>query len=358
MKETIKYKLILSDLHMGTGYFRGDGTPNPFEAFHEDERLIEWIEHHMKEYDCPIEIIFNGDTFEMVSVDDGRDYPSIVREKTSVEVLDRILNAHRNVFVKLREFSSKMGNSVTFIAGERDAGIIWPECASLLKDYISPKTKVLFGPYRTSNFHIEHGHQFETISRFNKEMMFIYRRGERILNTPFGPFFTKDYIKKIKVKKPYIDRVHPLSSYIKWALYFDTLFAIRFLGGAVLSFMKMRFIPHPLRYARISNTLKIIKEVFKKPNIENIVVRILESDKSLRGVIIGHTHQPSIKFIGDKIFINSGTWVDTVNFEIGNLGRKKVLTYVEIKEVDGREEIKLMIWRGKEHPVEDLKEEF
>lgn len=359
MKDRIKYKLIISDLHMGTGYLKENHMPNPLEAFHEDEKLIEFIDYHLKEYTHPIEIIFNGDTFEMVSVDDGKEYPSIIREKTSVEVLDRILNAHREVFVKLREFTSKKENSLTFVAGESDAGIIWPECSSLLKEYISPKTKILMGPYRVSNFHIEHGHQYETIHRFNYKMMFLYRKGERLLNIPFGPFFRKEYIKKIKEKKPYIDRVHPLSSYIKWAMYFDTLFAIKFIAGAVFSFLKIRFIPHPMRYSRISNTLKIIREVFQKQSPEVFYKRILQSDESLQGIITAHTHQPMIKLIGEnKVLINSGTWLETINFEIGNLGRKKELTYVEIKDEDINKTARLMVWHGKEHPVENLRQEF
>lgn len=350
-----KYKLIMGDLHMGTGR---NGV-NPFESFYQDERFIDFLEHHNtgKYKDAYVELIFNGDTFSMLGGEDGP-IPPIVDENTSAMVLTKIMHGHREVIEGLRKFAENENKSITFLVGEYDIGLLWPICQSLLKDSISNKVKVAFGPYEASGFLIEHGNQFEVIYKFNKEEVQGSIEQKSIIKLPYGPLFIHGFINELKKKRPYIDRVPSLSMYLKWAFYFDTFFAIKTVLKGMLFLLKVWFRVPKFLYMEFPSTFSLIKELLRKSPLEKFAFDFLKKSH-YKGLILSHSHIPSRRITSDgKIYLNTGTWTDIISLEVGSLGRRTLFTYIELEEEDGKVIPHLMVWKGKEELFEDFHGEY
>jgi hypothetical protein len=67
--ERVKFKIVVSDLHIGAGATESEA--NPLEDFDQDEAFAELLAHLAGEsdhYDSPLELIFAGDTFEFLQV--------------------------------------------------------------------------------------------------------------------------------------------------------------------------------------------------------------------------------------------------------------------------------------------------
>lgn len=353
-----RYTIIVGDLHLGTGKSGRDGF-NPFESFYQDERFIEFIEHHMKgKYeDAYVELIFNGDTFSMLGGDEI--LPPLLEENTSAMVLTRIMHGHRDMIEALRKFAERENTLVTFLVGEYDIGLLWPICETLLKDSISNKIKVMFGPYEVSGFRIEHGNQFEVIHRFNKDEVKFAVEKKGVLKLPYGPFFIHGFINELKRERPYIDRVPSLSMYLKWAFYFDTSFAIKTILKGIMFLFRI-WVKHPrFLYMEFPSTFGLIKELLRKSPLEKYAFDFLKRS-NYKGLILSHSHIPSRRITSDgKIYINTGTWTDIISLEVGSLGRRTLFTYVELEEDEyGNVVPHLMVWRGKEGLMEDFHGEY
>lgn len=355
-----RYKIIVGDLHLGTGKAGPEGF-NPFESFYQDEKFLEFIEYHSKgKYeDAYVELIFNGDTFSMLGSNDDP-VPPVVEEHRSAMLLTKIIHGHRELIDGLRRFAEKERNSITFIAGEYDIGLLWPECESLLRDAISNKVKVIWGPYEVGKFRIEHGNQFEVTHRFNGDEVKRAISERKTLRIPYGPFFIHGFVTELKKKRPYIERVPSLSMFLKWAFYFDTSFAIKTVLKGLLFLFRVWFKHPQFLYVELPSSFRLIKEVLRRPSFEEIALEVLKKSPSLKGLILSHSHIPSRRRTSEgKVYLNTGTWTDIISLEVGSLGRRTLFTYVELEEDEkGEFHPHLMVWKGKEELMEDFHGEY
>ena len=78
------YRLVLSDLHLGTGTRRGQ--LNPLEDFFHDDRLVERLAYYdeLAGPDGSIEHILNGDIFDLMKVKIANQWPTEVSEEIAV----------------------------------------------------------------------------------------------------------------------------------------------------------------------------------------------------------------------------------------------------------------------------------
>jgi UDP-2,3-diacylglucosamine pyrophosphatase LpxH len=132
-------KIILSDLHLGAGYFNG---ANPLEDFRHDDRFYEFMQDLRAESDAtgrPTELIINGDMIEFLQVpavpvseyDPRERYPEEAYRSTteadSVLRTDLVIAGHRPVFEGLGAFlSENPRRTVTIIKGNHDILLHWP----------------------------------------------------------------------------------------------------------------------------------------------------------------------------------------------------------------------------------------
>ncbi len=70
---TPDFRLIVSDMHLGTGHRRG--MFNPFEDFYDDDKFVEFLEFYADEYGRgrKIELILDGDILDLMKVQIGRE---------------------------------------------------------------------------------------------------------------------------------------------------------------------------------------------------------------------------------------------------------------------------------------------
>ena len=133
-----KLKLVVSDFHLGKGPYREDGSVNVFEDFRQDGKFAQFLDYHSdgEWRDAEVELILNGDFFNLLSVDlDGRMQEAIT-ERVSVEKIEAILRGHPVLFEALARFARGPGRSVTFIMGNHDPGLLFAGVRESITDII------------------------------------------------------------------------------------------------------------------------------------------------------------------------------------------------------------------------------
>ncbi|MDZ4678705.1 MAG: metallophosphoesterase [Oligoflexia bacterium] len=355
-------KLVISDCHLGTGATLSDGGVNPLEDFRKDDKFVEFLEFYTSgEYlGSTVELIINGDFFDMLQTRTTSSTPYEIIENIAVYKIRRILKGHPKVINAMKQFIQK-GFKIKMIWGNHDAGLWWPGVQEEIKNTISPELEILFVPYEFDEIRIEHGHQYEIIHHFDVDRIFIEAKGRKILNYPFGSFFVGGFLTPLKIKRNYISQVVPFNKFLRWAFIFDFWFAVTHGFRVMWFFFKMRFIYHPLRFARLSKTIKIMFEIFKRPNFVNLAPEIMQKHNA-QVLIMGHNHQPTHRHYHDgRQYINTGTWTDITSFDPGSLGRMSRPTYAYIEYPEGVTpgqgvipKVALRIWRGKHHEWEEF----
>jgi UDP-2,3-diacylglucosamine pyrophosphatase LpxH len=372
-----KIKLVISDFHLSRGKWLENGRRNPLEDFHQDDRFKEFLDYYgTGEYeDADVELIVNGDFFDPLAViplpgRDGKlpplEYPLEVEEPAAVEKFKSILNGHPVSFGAMKDFL-KRGKKIIFRWGNHDAALLWPAVQELLRNHLSPplphQVEFQKDPYIFDRICIDHGHQYEFLNQFDENNIFIERKTKygikKIQNLPFGSFFVLGFINRVKLQRSYINQVQPFRLYIRLSLLLEPMFF--FINGiyAAWFFIKMRFITHPMRFARLKKTFLLILEVFHRPSLEDITEEFFMGPEGGQlpydTIIMGHNHQANMRlYPGGKQYINTGTWIPITSLDMSTLGRQILRTYALIEYVDGKARASLKIWHGEPHLTDDF----
>jgi UDP-2,3-diacylglucosamine pyrophosphatase LpxH len=372
-----KIKLVISDFHLSRGKWLKDGRRNPLEDFHQDERFQELLDYYsIGDYEnADVELIINGDFFDPLAVIPlpnvheklpTLEYPLEVEEPAAVQKIATILDGHPITFDALHVFL-KRGKKIIFRWGNHDAVILWPGVQKLLHQRLAPPhpEQLTFQqkPYIFDRICIDHGHQYEIINQFDEEQIFIERQTKyglkKIQNLPFGSFFVLGFLNRVKLSRSYINQVQPLSLYVR---IFALLEPISFISHSLhlfWFFIKMRFITHPMRFARIKKTILIILEALHRPSLEEVSESFFFGPEGEQlpydTLIMGHNHQATVRiFPGGKQYINTGTWIPITSLDMSNLGHKILRTYALIEYVNGKPQASLKIWHGQPHVTDDF----
>ena len=115
---------MVSDCHLGSGTRLQSGKLNPLEDFHKDEKFVEFLEYHTtgKFHDTEVELVINGDFFDMLAVKTNSRLPYGILENIAVYKIRKILNGHPKVCAALQKFIEG-GHRVVMIWGNHDAGL-------------------------------------------------------------------------------------------------------------------------------------------------------------------------------------------------------------------------------------------
>ena len=352
-----KLKLVVSDFHLGKGPYREDGSVNVFEDFRQDAKFAEFLDYHSEgEWkDAEVELIANGDFFNLLSVDlDGRMQEAIT-ERLAAEKTEAILRGHPIVFEALRRFAAGPGRSVTFLMGNHDPGLLFGAVRELVSRRIGGTHRILLDGYDFDGVHVEHGMQREPMNAFDPHHYFRERKGEVFINLPLGSRYIVHVLNEEKAQRPYIDKVAPFASYFRWAVLNDPEAVVR------ISWRSARFalaaalqkLPHmdPMPLADLARRL-LRYTAF--PTLEH-EARHLLAKRGYHTVIMGHTHVPLYREYGrDRVYVNTGTWNPMTSLDVGNLGRTEQLTYAHVEYIDGLPRARLREWRGLSRPAEDV----
>lgn len=353
-----KIKLVVSDFHIGTGVRQEDGRPNILEDFHHEAKFIEFLEFYStnKYSKFSVELIFNGDTFNLLQVDYKEKTHSIITESLSIYQMKQVLNGWPKFFDALQQFNNNENNSITFITGNHDPQLLWDGVKEVLRKRIGGTINFHNISYTFDGIHVEHGQQAEAQNKFDPAKFFLFKRTpEPILNLPWATRFCIECLTDIKKKNPTADKIKPFSKYLRWALIYDTKFFFIGILQTIIYTLKTLFIPQ--RYSRLPffKTLRVILTTSLFPKLDHYAKDILKSNK-IHTVIFGHTHNYKYFQYGlDKEYINTGTWTNMISLNLNEFGTKTFLSYAIIKyPKNSRPRAKLKRWHGYWNVMEDV----
>ncbi len=238
-----KFKIIVSDLHLGGGYPQA----NPLEDFTHDQVLSAFLEELAAESDrqgADLELIVNGDAFEMLQVphvdeyDPAQEYPADLyhssSEADSVRKMRLIVAGHRSLFDALGRFL-RLGPPrrwVTFVKGNHDLNLYWPGVQDCLREALGATERragLLAFEERCVNregIYVEHGNQYaELIDRVENMEKPLHPTHPGQLALPLGSWFVMDVLNPVEHSRYWIDGVKPITALIWYALAFDFAFA-------------------------------------------------------------------------------------------------------------------------------------
>ncbi|MBI4575250.1 MAG: metallophosphoesterase [Planctomycetes bacterium] len=352
-------KLVVSDLHVGRG--AGRGQLNEWESFFFDDSLADLLRHYSTgAYGdvCQVELILNGDIFDLLQVDNKGKFYDTITEGIAVRKLRLCLQGHPVVTTALKEFIARPSKSILYVPGNHDMEFFFPRVRQLFSRTLTGKNeseKIRFLVDRPDltfdGIRIEHGQQYEAIHACDFDRIFLTRRLSRpILNLPWGSLFMHNVINRLKKERPYIDHIRPFSVYLLGALVFDFRFALKAMFLGLWFFLRTRFIRSYVRTSRPWQTFRIMREELQAfPNFDRIARQVLAAHPGTHVFIMGHTHTPKVRaFPEGTLYINTGTWMDTINLEPQYLGRPNKLHFVLIDYTRGgaRPDVALKEWIG------------
>ncbi len=298
-----KFKIIVSDLHLSAGRV---AEGNPLEDFTSDDEFAALLEQTAAESDrdgADVELIFNGDTFEMLQVphrdefDPTAAYPPEAyhssSEEDSVRKMEIIIGGHPRFFDALRRFL-QVGpprRSITFIKGNHDLNLHWSGVQERIRrelEAVGPKAPLLtFEERRISRegIYVEHGNQYaERVDRVRdmEEPHDHDRPGQLAL--PPGSWFVMDVFNEIERERYWIDGVKPITSLLFYALAYDFPFAVKALG------ILLRALPGLVQEgfldAQPDEAEALARRLADSAGVEELAARY-ESDESFRAEFNG-----------------------------------------------------------------------
>ncbi len=347
-----KYKIVVSDFHLGKGRLNSDGTKNLLEDFDADREFIEFMDYYLSgPYErCYVELVLNGDFFNLLQIDYREQFTDHITESDAIHKTMKILYGHQELFSKMAQFAKTPNHEVIFILGNHDPGLLWEGVRMVLANHLGGKTSFYLEHYLDKGVYIEHGNHYYSDNRYDRKQVYLTKKlPEPILNLPFGSFLIIYYLNEIKKLRPYFDKIYPMRQFYRWAFIHDTYFAFKAILKFIGFFFWFHFKPNPARKLNLWQSFKIIQEAPIHPKLHKEAKRILFSQPDVNIVVFGHTHQHvHMKFAENKEYFNTGTWNERISLDLGSLGREQRYIYVHI-EIKDRQNPKgfLREWKGK-----------
>ena len=360
-------RLIISDLHLVTG--SREGELNPLEDFFHDDRFAELLAHYDEKAgdEREVELILNGDIFDLLKVRIGGVWPTEITEEVATEKLQLCLDGHPRFVGALARFLRRPGRRITYLPGNHDLDMWFPGPQELFRRYVAPgdaSDRVRFITasdtyYLPEGIQIRHGHQLERIHRVDYRAITRERRdGKIVLDLPWGSLWILEVMNPMKLLRSHIDRIQPLGRFLAGSFLFDTSFVMRFLWLSTLYFLRHRvFTLHAWR-KRLAAIPKLLREEIMSlgEGYDDAAARELNRVRGAHTLVVGHSHAPRfMQLPSGKVLVNTGTWVKMINLDLRYLGQDSGLTYALIDYSDeGKPRTRLMRWNGAQSPWQNI----
>jgi UDP-2,3-diacylglucosamine pyrophosphatase LpxH len=351
--------LIISDLHLGRGKFFKNGLSNILEDFFEDQRFCELLDYYsLDEYfEKEIELILNGDIFNLIQIDREGAFTHIIDEEHSSYALRQIYIGHPRFFEGIKNFLSRPNKKLTYVIGNHDAAMAFPKVQEDFRQMVGENVEFCFHR-EVHGVHIEHGHRFEAINTVHPKKFFLEGPGgKKILNLPWGSLFCIFVLPKLKKYRPNIDKIRPLSVYIKWCILHDFAFFLTMLRMVVIYIIRSSFNEFTRQNRNFRTTLTILKQITIYPRYGRMARKILRRKKHLSTVVMGHTHVMEWRrFPEGRYYYNSGTWNAIPSVDSSLHDSTFNLSYISI-EIDTKNSkvhrASLNLWNGSWRPFRE-----
>ena len=173
---------------------------------------------------APIELVFNGDTFDFDSITAlplHRDFDISYTEKLigvdstqekSLFKIGLILRDHKVLIETLSEFV-KEGNHVVFVIGNHDAELYWPQVQKAIHESLNLPENLKHHVRFCEWFYIaqggtliEHGHQYDPYCLILDPIYpLVKKKGEYKIRLPFGNLANRYMVNQMGLKNPHSD---------------------------------------------------------------------------------------------------------------------------------------------------------
>ncbi|MGK5082495.1 hypothetical protein WDW37_04240 [Bdellovibrionota bacterium FG-1] len=332
----LRYKLIVSDFHLGKGRYFRDGTQNILEDFIYDREFSEFLSfHRLGDYaSAEVELILNGDILNLLQIDTFGVHTHLITERSVVRGVEKIVAGHSEFFLALRRFAAAPGHSISYVIGNHDAGMLFMGARRAFSEACGAEVVFHEVAYAFDGVHVEHGQQYERFAAIDMRRPFITRGlPEPVLNLPWGSLYVAVVMPRLKQDRPHLDKVRPFNAFMRWMVIHDmiwglqaTLRTLKFIIDTIL--LRRRY---QIRQA-VRTTLGLLKEISFYPSYDKIAIKILEENESVNTVVFGHTHILRYRqYREGKEYFNEGSWNECTNLELGDYGQKTRLTYAFVE---------------------------
>jgi UDP-2,3-diacylglucosamine pyrophosphatase LpxH len=249
---TRKFKIVVSDLHLGAGPPTGTNPLEDFQCDRSFAAFLAWVAADSESLGADVELIFNGDTFEMLQVphieqfDPAILYPAELyhssAEKDSVLKMALIIAGHPAFFAALRDFMHEgfPRRTVTFVKGNHDLDLHWRGVQTWIRQATSAggdRAHLLSFVERRiqrEGIYVEHGNQYaELIDRVKDMEDPRHPRRPGQLWYPPGSWFVMNVFNEVERERYWVDGVKPVTALIWYALKLDFSFAARALAALI-----------------------------------------------------------------------------------------------------------------------------
>ncbi|MCM2276471.1 MAG: hypothetical protein NDJ89_00150 [Oligoflexia bacterium] len=364
-----RYRIVVSDFHLGKGRYFRDGTQNILEDFIYDREFAEFVSYYRSgSYaEAEVELVLNGDILNLLQMDTLGVHTHLITERSVIRAVERIVAGHPEFFQALRRFAATPGHTICYVVGNHDAGMLWPGPRRVFSDAVGAEIAFHDVSYRVDGIHIEHGQQWERFARIDMRRPFITRAlPEPVLNLPWGSLFVAIVMPKLKQERPHVDKVRPFSAFRRWVLLHDFWWGLKaVLRSARFVFDTLLFKTRYQIRQGVRATLGLLKEITLYPDFDRVAFRILEENEDVHTVVFGHTHILRYRqWREGKEYFNIGTWNETTNLFLDDYGKQVRLTYAcieypaALQEPEGaatrRPKVRLKQWNGAWKPEIDV----
>lgn len=332
--EADRLVLVLSDLEMGAG---GPTDDLPNEEF-VGELLLGY--NGGPTADLPVELVFNGDTFDFLKTTYQGAWPRHVTAEVALGKLERIARAHPRFFQALREFLAhgRAERRVVFVVGNHDPELVFPEVQQAIRRLCDADDAQVRFPglsYDIGELHVEHGSQRDACFAVDPDEPFIHHEGRTLLNLAWGSVALLEVAMPLQPLLYHLDRVKPRR------IVFELIPQARdFIMGAYWRYWTRDFLRDwigggdPVK--RFNWTM--FREIaWRFGSGEADVVmgdayqRALVESDTHRCYVIGHQHEPLLWRSGGRTLLRTGCFRHEWLVEDG--GRKQTLlpkVYAEV----------------------------
>ncbi|MBC7387491.1 MAG: metallophosphoesterase [Cryobacterium sp.] len=331
-----RFKLVVSDFHLGKGRYFKDGTQNILEDFIYDREFSEFLAYYRTgEYaDAEVELILNGDILNLLQIDYYGVHTHLFTDRSQVYAVQKIISGHPEFFMALRRWASTPGHTIAYVIGNHDVGMIFPGAQKTFSGATGSEVRFYPAQYVFDGVWIEHGQQYERFARLNLEKPFITRgMPEPVLDLPWGSLFVAVFMPKLKQQRAHLDKVRPFGDFMVWSILHDFWWAVKAGIGVVLFTLQSLILKTRYQIRKgVSAPWNLWREITLYPAFDKIAFKILDDQIDVNVVIFGHTHVLAYRqYREGKEYFNEGTWNEVTNLHLSEYGTKTRLTYAFIE---------------------------
>jgi UDP-2,3-diacylglucosamine pyrophosphatase LpxH len=359
-----KFKLIVSDFHLGKGRFFRDGTQNVLEDFIYDREFSEFLQFYRtgEFQDAEVELILNGDIMDLLKIDYYGVHTHLFTERSQVYAVRKVINGHPDFFLALRRWAGTPGHTISYVIGNHDVGLLFEGAQKAFSAGCGTDVRFFRAQYEFDGIYVEHGQQYERFAKVNLDRPFITRGvPEPVLDIPWGSLFVAVFLPRVKQSRPHVDKVRPFRDFMVRSIIHDFWWSIK--TGIQTVLFTLESLVFKTRYQikkGVRAQFDLIKEITLYPSFDKIAFRILDERPDINVVIFGHTHILKYRqYREGKEYFNEGTWNEITNLDLGEYGTRTRLTFAFIEYPMGpqesvRPQVRLKEWKGIWRPEMDI----